>query len=122
MFAPVGVKVCRLHGLTVHMAWLSVAIPDLQVPTWYKDQEPGIIACCESQPWDPVLFVFASGNKGICLPLNRGAGHATLVSFTHRQSPVVSPLLSLSLCLTGTSCLSLPLLFLTLNEKVGKFL
>ena len=61
VFCPVGVKVCRLHGPIFHLAWLSLAIPDSQVPI--------------------------------------GTGTKKLMS-----------------------CLSQPLLFLTLNEEVGKFL
>ena len=91
VFCPVGVKVCRLHGPIFHLAWLSLAIPDSQVPIWYRDQEADVITCCESQPWDPGCFAFASGDKGVHLSLNRGAGHAALVSFLHRQPPVISP-------------------------------
>ena len=119
---PVGVKVRRLRGLIFHLAWLSLAIPDSQVPAGFRDQEAGVITCCESQPWDPGWTAFASGDKGARLSLNRGAGHAALVSFPHGQPPVVSPWLGLSLCLIGTPCLSQTLLFLTLNGEAGKSL
>ena len=53
VFCPVGVKVCRLHGPIFHLAWLSLAIPDSQVPAWFRNQKADLVICCESQPWDP---------------------------------------------------------------------